>query len=195
MYNNVLCHHLSPYGAGPIQRWMRCVLFGPRIQRKHGTQNHPHSNTGHNQEGWGAVKEAIRLELGVDHFKTNGYSRKNISCLNPQHEDKYPSAGWHEGGYLKCFSCGAFHAKDAAKWLVIDWRALLRAQLQIVSSKHIDLEAAPRQTEADRASLTFDEAPDTWLRLLIKFFKPTEALLFLFTSARAQSRSFGKGLY
>ena len=140
----------------------------------------------HDQSGWDTVKDAIRIELGIGpaDFKSNGFS-KNFRCRNPEHEhDDTRSAGWHKDGYCKCFKCHgpgeSFNAMQMATWLNIDWRALLRTQPQIVSSKDIDLEAAPRQTEADRAPLAFDEAPDTWLRLLIKFFKPTEALLFLF---------------
>ena len=41
------------------------------------------------------------------------------------------------------------------------------------------MNAAP-QTDAETAPLAFDEAPDTWLRLLIEFCKLTEALLFFF---------------
>ena len=111
--NDLLCHHFPDISQA------RAALdalptFLPRIQRK--PVHKPFTEIGHNQEGWGAVKEAIRLELGVDHFKTNGFS-KNISCPNPRHEDKTPSAGWHEGGYLTCFTCGTFHAKQVAEWV------------------------------------------------------------------------------
>ena len=173
--NDLLCHHFPDISQA------RAALdalptFLPRIQRK--PVHKPSREIGHNQEGWGAVKEAIRLELGVDHFKANGFS-KNISCSNPRHEDKTPSAGWHEGGYLTCFTCGTFHAKQVAEWLSIDWRALIRPQLSIVSPSNISLDAAP-QPDSAQTPLSFDEAPDTWLRLLIKFYTSLEAVLFYF---------------
>ena len=134
----------------------------------------------HDQQGWDAVKEVIRIALGVERFKSNGFS-KNIRCPNPLHEDKTPSAAWHKGGYCTCHACAeSFNAKQVADWLGIEWRALRRPKPKIVSSKDINLDAAPQQTAAERAPLSFDEAPDTWLRLLIKYHKPTEAVLFLY---------------
>ena len=61
----------------------------------------------------------------------------------------------------------------------IDWRALRWSQPQSVSSKDIDLDAAP-QTDAETAPLSFEYAPDTWLSLINQFFKPTDAVLFCF---------------
>ena len=173
--NDLLCHHFPDISQA---RAALAALprFSPRIKPQ--TVQQPSREIGHNQEGWGAVKEAIRLELGVDHFKANGFS-KNISCSNPRHEDKTPSAGWHEGGYLTCFTCGTFHAKQVAEWLSIDWRALIRPQLSIVSPSNISLDAAP-QPDSAQTPLSFDEAPDTWLRLLTKFHTQTDALLFLY---------------
>ena len=173
--NDLLCHHF------PDILQARTALdtlptFLPRIQQK--PVHKQFTESGPDQEGWDAVKEAIRLEVGVDHFKANGFS-KNISCPNPRHEDKTPSAGWHEGGYLTCFTCGTFHAKQVAEWLGIDWRALIRPQPQIISSQDIDLDAAP-QPDSAQTPLSFDEAPDTWLRLLTKFHTQTDALLFLY---------------
>ena len=174
--NDLLCHHF------PDILQARTALdtlptFLPRIQRK--PIHKQFTESGPDQEGWDAVKEAIRLEVGVDHFKANGFS-KNISCPNPQHEDKTPSAGWHKKGYLKCFTCGTFHAKQVAEWLGIDWRALIRPQLSTVSPKNIDLDAAPQQTEAEPAPLSLHKAPDTWLGLLIKFYTSIDAVLFFF---------------
>ena len=39
------------------------------------------------------------------------------------------------------------------------------------------------------------QAPDSWLRLLIKFYKPTEAVLFHFALPAVQSRSPGTGFH
>ena len=66
-----------------------------------------------------------------------------------------------------------------AERLDIDWHALLRPQPQIISSQDIDLDAAP-QPDSAQTPLSFDEAPDTWLRLLIKFYTSLEAVLFYF---------------
>ena len=174
--NDLLCHHF-PDIAGARTALAALPRFSPRIKPQ--TVHQPSTEIDHGQERWKPVNEAIRLELGVDGFKANGFS-KNISCPNPQHEDKTPSAGWHEGGYLKCFSCGTFPAKQVAEWLGIDWRALIRPQLSTVSPKNIDLDAAPQQTEAEPAPLSFENAPDTWLGLLIKFYASIDAVLFFF---------------
>ena len=174
--NDLLCHHF-PDIAGARTALDALPKFSPSIKER--SVHQPSTEIDHGQQGWKPVNEAIRLELGVDGFKANGFS-KNISCPNPQHEDKTPSAGWHEGGYLKCFSCGTFHAKQVAEWLGIDWRALIRPQLSTVSPKNIDLDAAPQQTAAERAPLSFTNAPDTWLRLLIKFYTSLDAVLFFF---------------
>ena len=66
-----------------------------------------------------------------------------------------------------------------AERLGIDWRPLIRPQPKSFSSQGIDLDAAP-ETDAETAPLAFDQAPDSWLRLLIKFYKSTEAVLFNF---------------
>ena len=176
--NDLLCHYLSDMSQA------RAALdalpsFLPSIKRERVQKQF--TRIDHDQPGWDAVKEAIKIALGVDRFKSNDYSRKNISCPNPQHEDKNPSAGWHKDGYCTCHACGeTFNAKQVAEWLGIDWQGLASPQRSIVSSKDINLDAAPQQTQAERAPLSFDKAPDTWLRLLIKFYKPTEALLFFY---------------
>ena len=143
------------------------------------------------QAGWDAVKEAIHIALGLDHFKSNGISKK-FCCRNPLHEEEEASAGWHKDGYYKCFYCGAFNAKGVAEWLGIDWRALLRPQPQIVSSKDIDLDAAPR-TGAETAPLALDEAPDSWLRLLNKFYTSTEAALFRYALPLCRTSPLAQG--
>ena len=70
------------------------------------------------------------------------------------------------------------NAKDTAELLNIDWRAILRSQRQIAPSKAVNLDAAPLGIQSEGAPLALDQTPDTWLRLLIKFYKPTEAVLF-----------------
>ena len=82
--NDLLCHHFPDISAA------RAALdalpkFSPRIQRR--PVQRLSSEIDHDQPGWDAVKEAIRLALGIDRFKANGYS-KNIPCPNPLHEDK-----------------------------------------------------------------------------------------------------------
>ena len=174
--NDLLCHYFPDISAA------RAALdalpkFSPRIQRR--PVQRLSSEINHDQPGWDAVKEAIRLALGIDRFKANGYS-KNIRCLNPLHEDKTPSAAWHKDGYCTCHGCGdTYNAKQVAEWLGIDWRALIRPQRSIVATNNIDLGAAP-QIDSTEAPLSFDQPPDSWLRLLIKFFPHTVAVLFHF---------------
>ena len=173
--NDLLCHHFPDISQA------RAALdalpkFSPGIEQ--GPVRTPSPEIDHDQQGWDAVKEAIRIALGVTRFKSNGFS-KNIRCPNPLHEDKTPSAAWHKGGYCTCHACAeSFNAKQVAEWLGIDWCALRRPQPKIISTNKIDLDAAPQQTET--APLSFNQVPDTWRRLLIKFYKPTEAVLFLY---------------
>ena len=174
--NDLLRHHF-PDISGARAALDVLPKFSPGLKQKPVRQLS--SEIDHDQPGWDAVKEAIRLALGIDRFKANGYS-KNIPCPNPLHEDKTPSAAWHKDGYCTCHACGeSFNAKQVAEWLGIDWRALRWSQPQSVSSKNIDLDAAP-QIDAETAPLSFDQAPDSWLRQLIKFCTKTEAALFHF---------------
>ena len=176
--NDLLCHHFPDISQA---RAALAALprFSPRIKPQ--TVQQPSREIDHGQQGWDAVKEAIRIALGVgvEDFNRKGFS-KNFRCLNPHHEDKTPSAAWHKDGFYKCFGCGeTLNAKHMAERLDIDWRALLRPQPQIISSQDIDLDAAP-QPDSAQTPLSFDEAPDTWLRLLTKFHTQTDALLFLY---------------
>ena len=189
--NDLLCHHFPDISAA------RAALdalpkFSPRIQRRPVRQLS--TEIDHDLQDWDAVKEAIRIALGIglDDFNRKGFS-KNFRCLNPHHEDKTPSAAWHKDGFYKCFGCGEeLNAKEMAERLGIEWRALRWSQPQIVSSHKIDLDAAP-QTDAETAPLSFDQPPDSWLRLLIKFYKPTEAVLFHFALllCRADPQALG----
>ena len=183
--NDLLCHHFPDISAA------RAALdalpkFSPRIQRR--PVRKLSTEIDHDQQDWDAVKEAIRIALGIglDDFNHNGFS-KNFRCLNPHHEDKTPSAAWHKDGFYKCFGCEEeLNAKEMAERLGIEWRALRWSQPQIVSSHKIDLNAAP-QTDAETAPLSFEYAPDTWLRLLIEFFKPTDAVLFRFAQPASRA--------
>ena len=95
--------------------------FQPAIKRAPAPR--PSTGSYYKQQGLDAVKEAVRIELGIGpaDFKRNGYS-KNIRCRNPEHEhDNKPSAGWHKDGFCKCFYCGGmFTAIHMAEWLDID---------------------------------------------------------------------------
>ena len=188
--NDLLCHHFPDISAA------RAALnalprFEPRLKRT--PQRKPASEIVQDQSGWEAVKDAIRIALGVDHFKPNGFS-PNFSCRIPGHEpDNSPSAAWHKDGYYKCFYCGTFNAKDTADFLKIDWRALLKPRPQIVSSQDIDLDAAPQEAAAAPAPLAFEKAPDSWLRVLIKFYKPTEVVLFHYALRLCRSGPLAAG--
>ena len=176
--NDLLCHHRQDLSAARATL-DKLPAFLPRIKREPVRTISPTGD--HNQDGWSAVYEAVRIAVSVTHFKANGYSKKNISCPNPQHADKNPSAGWHKDGYCTCHGCGdTFNAKTVADWLGIPWRALIRQQLSLVSAKNIDLDAAPQQTEAVTAPRSFELPPDSWLRAFNKFFTQTDAVLFLF---------------
>ena len=189
--NDLLCHHF-PDISGARAALDALPKFVPGIKQK--PVQRISAGTDHDQQGWDAVKEVIRIALGVERFKSNGYS-KNIRCPNPLHEDKTPSAAWHKDGYCTCHACGeSFNAKQVAEWLDIDWRALRWSQPQSVSSKDIDLDAAP-QTDAETAPLSFEYAPDTWLRLLNMFFTQTEAVLFLFVLRARKAGLLAHELY
>ena len=167
--------------------------FEPRLKPKPATK--PLAPLDSKAAGWDAVNEAITNKLGLiaSDFKPNGFTRKNHCCLNPQHEDKEASAGWSRDGNYYCFRCGKIDSWQVAEWLNIDWRALLKPQPQIVSSTTIDLDAAPEQAAAATAPLAFDIAPDSWLRTLIKFYKPTEAALFHYALRFCQSGPLAQG--
>ena len=176
--NDLLCHHYPDISAA------RAALdalppFEPNLKRKQTAK--PAAATDDSREGWDAVNQAITDELGLiaSDFKANGYTRKNFHCLNPQHEDRNASAGWSRDGNYNCFVCGKIHSWQVAEWLNIDWRALLRPRPQIASSTALDLNAVP-QADGETARLSFEQAPDSWLRLLRKFYKPIEAVLFLY---------------
>ncbi len=168
----------------PLSRFVGCPRCAggatpvePSIKRKTAAQ--PATEIDYNGERWDTVKEAIRIALDVEVFNTKGFS-KNFRCLNPQHEDKTPSAAWHKDGFYKCFGCGELlNAKEMAERLGIERRALVRPQPNIVSSQGIDLNAAP-QMDAETAPLSIEHAPDSWLRTFNKFYTRTEAVLFFY---------------
>ncbi|MCY3780011.1 MAG: toprim domain-containing protein [Chloroflexi bacterium] len=191
--NDLLCHHYPDIAAA------RAALgalrpFEPDKEPKATRKSFP--PTDYNGSGWDAVNQAITDELGLiaSDFKPGGYTRKNFHCLNPQHEDRNASAGWSRDGSYKCFVCGKIDSWQVAEWLNIDWRALRwpRPQPQIASSTAIDLNAAP-QADTETAPLSFEQAPDSWLRLLTKFHKPTEAPLFLYALRFCQSGPLAGG--
>ena len=190
--NDLLRHHF------PKTLLARAALealptFLPRIQ--HERVDKPSREIDHDQPGWDAVKEAIRIALGIglEDFNRKGFS-KNFRCLNPHHEDKTPSAAWHKDGFYKCFGCEEqLNAKDMAERLDIDWRPLIRPQPKLVSSTDIDLDAAPQLTEAEPAPLSLDQAPDSWLKPFIKFHTTTDALLFHFALRVCRTGSLAQG--
>lgn len=173
--NDLLCHHY-PDTAAARAALDALPRFEPSIEQQ--ATRKPASVIEYNDDRWGAVKEENRIALGVTHFKANGFS-KNIHCPNPHHEDKNPSAALHKGGFCTCQVCGTFNAKQLAEFLDIDWRSLLKSRPQPVSSTGADLNAVP-QTAAETAPLAFERAPDSWLRSIIRFCKPIEAVLFLY---------------
>ena len=179
--NDLLCLHYPDLSAA------RAALdalsrFEPSIKRKRAPK--PFTPIDYDDERWSAINEEIRLALGVDRFKANGFS-PNIHCPNPQHEDKNPSAALHKDGFCTCQVCGTFNSKQLAEFLDIDWRSLLKPRTQINSSSKVDLNAAP-QTDAETAPISFEQIPDSWLRTFNKFYTSTDAQLFFF-AIRARS--------
>ena len=191
--NDLLCHHFPDTSAA---RAALAALpkFSPRIQRrpvrKLSTEIDP------DRGGWDAVKEVIRIALGIglDDFNHKGFS-KNFHCLNSHHDDKTPSAAWHKDGFYKCFGCGEIlNAKEMAERLDIDWGALIRPQPNIFSSQGIDLDAAP-QTDAETAPLSFDHVPDSWQRASNRSDTQTAAALFHFALPLCTTGPFAQGFY
>lgn len=66
-----------------------------------------------------------------------------------------------------------------AEWLNIDWRALLKSQSAIISSKKLDPTAAPELGSAE-AHPFFDHPTDTWLRTILEFYPHVMASLYLY---------------
>ena len=188
--NDLLCRH---YPDISVARAALEALprFQPDLKRR--PVRKPVTDIDYDQSGWDAVNEAITSKLGLiaSDFKRNGFTKKNLRCLNPQHEDKEASAGWSRDGNYFCFHCGKIDSWRVAEWLNIDWRALLRPRPQDDSPRGIDLSAAPEQAAA--ASLAFDIAPDSWLRTLIKFYKPTEAVLLHYALRLRASGALAEG--
>ena len=165
--------------------------FQPKIRRKPARQSR--WEPGLNSQGWEAVKEAIRTELGVMGFNRKGYS-KNFSCPNPKHTDRRPSAGWHRDGYCKCFTCGGtFNAKTVAEWLGIDLSALLGPWRKSRSARKTDLNAAPLRPRPDSAPPSFEQPPDTWLKLLRRYYTTTDPVLFHFAMRLCRSGPLAEG--
>lgn len=167
--------------------------FEPRLKPKPAAK--PLAPPDSKAEGWDGVNDAITHRPGLiaSDFKASGFTKKYFCRLNPQHEDKEASAGWSREGFYKCFYCGKIGSWQVEEWLNIDWRALLKPRPQVVTSKTIDLDAAPQQAAAATAPLALDSAPDSWLRTLITFYKPTEAVLFHFALRFCQSGPLAEG--
>ena len=87
--NDLLRHHY-PDISGARAALAALPTFLPNIKRTP-VRRLP-SEIDHDRQGWDAVKETIRIALGVTQFKANGYSNKNIPCPNQDHEDRNPSA-------------------------------------------------------------------------------------------------------
>ena len=190
--NDLLRHHYLDMAAA------RAALealprFQPRLKRKPAARSLAPLDS--KETGWEAVNEAITNKLGLidSDFKPNGFTKENFHCWNEQHDDEEASAGWTRDGRYFCFHCGEIHSWKVAEWMHIDWRALLKTRTQLVSSKDIDLNAAPGQAAATRAPLAFDIAPDSWLRTLIDFYTPTEATLFHYALRFCQTGPLAEG--
>ena len=112
--NDLLCHHF-PDISGARAALEALPKFVPGIKQK--PVQRISAGTDHDQQGWDAVKEVIRIALGVERFKSNGYS-KNIRCPNPLHEDKTPSAAWHKDGYCTCHACGESFKRQTSRRVV-----------------------------------------------------------------------------
>ena len=156
--NDLLCHH-SPDIAAARAALDALPRFTPSIKRD--PVRKLSARKEYNEGGWDAVNQAVTdaLALTPSDFKANGFTKKNFSCLNPQHDDKTASAGWSRDGHYHCFYCGSFKNTQVAEWLNIDWRALLRSsQQQPVFSDKINLDAAP-QTAPEMPAWQRDDLP------------------------------------
>ena len=87
--------------------------------------------------GWLAeLNPHIAAALGVTGWRDDGTS-KPVSCPNPAHDDRHPSAFWHrDKHFCYCNACGqTWGAVTVAGWLGIDWQAVKR--------QHDEQRAAP----------------------------------------------------
>lgn len=69
-----------------------------------------------------AYLDTIARTLGVTRFNSRGFSNPVI-C--PHHDDKHPSAQWHQNGVLNCHTCGPHLAIETGTKLGIDWLAFV----------------------------------------------------------------------
>ena len=193
--NDLLCHHYPDLAAA------RAALealpaFLPQLESEPAPRISAPS--GYNDPRWDPVKEAVRLALNVTDYNHKGFSKKHFRCLDPQHEDPGPSANWHRDGFCHCFGCGKdFNAREMADFLHIPWRALLDRQPQRPPSDPIALNAAPGQLETLSAPIFFEQAPDSFIRLLNKTHSTMYSALFYFAlhlrSAGLLPESFSVG--
>ncbi len=143
--------------------------------------------SGDNDPRWDAIKLAVRIALDVHDYNRKGFSKKHFRCPDPQHEDPGPSANWHRDGFCHCFGCGKdFNAKEMAEFLHIPWRALLGGRRQIPSADKIDLNAAPRDSEAASAPPYYNEPPDSLLRLFNRYYSTMRSSLY-YNAARLRT--------
>ena len=86
-----------------------------------------------------AITRAIATQTGKAlKIKADGWT-DNFRCVNPAHDDKQPSAGWHEADRVyKCFSCDAnTDMKTLCNWLGLDFSSFFTASEKAVSKKHL----------------------------------------------------------
>ena len=174
--NDLLCHHY-PDLAAARSALEALPAFLPQIEPKPALKIS--TPGGHNDPRWDAIKEAVRIALGVHDYNRKGFSKKKFRCLDLHHDDPEASANWHRDGFCHCFGCGKdFNAKQMADWLGIPWRALLGRKRQFLPANDINLNAAPPEFETASAPLFYDEPPDSLIRLLNKCYTTMHSSLY-----------------
>ncbi|MCE2471830.1 MAG: hypothetical protein J4G18_08005 [Anaerolineae bacterium] len=116
--NDLLCHHHPDLAAARVAL-DALPTFLPRIDEPEPAPRISLAG-GSNDPRWDAVKEAVRLALGVTDYNHKGFSKKFFRCYDRQHDDLDASAQWHRDGFCKCHGCGkTFNAKQMAEFLNI----------------------------------------------------------------------------
>jgi hypothetical protein len=144
--------------------------------------------------------EAIGRALGIESYKSNGWSRKNVCC--PFHAEDHASSSFNrESGVLNCFAgCGSHSLAELCAHFGIDWQPRQPLQNtpkptkihQNVDSNedpfaHLpDVKPRPRLNPAPTVS-DVEPLPDYWLNdiphgflTLLLQYDPDGALPFVF---------------
>lgn len=110
-------------------------------------------NPEHTPEG---LINTIASALGIQDWKADGFSRKNVHCLF--HEDSEESAGFNRiTGVMNCFACGSHSPRDVAERLGIDWKQYYPQREKKARKKPVRIEKAIIEIASDEQVITSEQ--------------------------------------